>query len=74
MGKRFLKAKWKRKQELGDLDVFIDEESIERIIPKNGCLQVGLCGSSEVYVVSSLYTYTIDNILARSGGKSDGKA
>ena len=61
MGKKFLRAKWK--QELGDLDVFIDEESIDRIIPKNGGLQVGLCGSSEVYIVNEKYTYTIDNIL-----------
>lgn len=61
MGKKFLKAKWKL--ETGDLDVFIDEESIERIITKNGGLQVALRGSSEVYIVSEHYVYTIDNIL-----------
>lgn len=61
MGKKFLRAKWK--QELRELEVFIDEESIERIIPQNGCLHVKLCGSSEVYIVSEHYTYTIDNIL-----------
>ena len=64
MGKRFLKAKWK--QELGDLDVFIDEESIDRIIPKNGVLEVELRGSSEVYIVSERYAYTIDDILGLS--------
>ena len=61
MGKKFFRAKWK--QELRDLEVFIDEESIERIIPQNGCLQVKLLGSSEVYIVSEHHTYTIDNIL-----------
>lgn len=63
MEKRFLKAKWKK--ELGYLDVFIDEESMDRIIPKDGGLQVELRGSSEVYIVSESYVYTIDNILDR---------
>ena len=61
MAKRFLKAKWR--QDTGDLDVFIDEESIERIIPMDGGLRVGLRGSSEVYIVSEQYTYTTDDIL-----------
>lgn len=72
MQKKFLKAKWKQDQ--GDLDVFIDEESIERIIPRNEGLQVALRGSSEVYIMSDQYTYTTDNILDLFKKKTDNVA